>query len=362
MNSLKTVIFPATVIHSIRQYPIFLLFSQINIISAVESHGQEPPEESTDTFINSGLCQVDTPCPLGENLSRFLHLITDIRTRKDDYAAQLSSLTLAAMSSSQNSGEQSERAIINGFLTPRDLSAEEKQQNREAKLWQARLVLAIGEILDQEEEEIARNLSMVEDDTSGLFNALKGDSEDVEQNSPFAELSQMTGNFSAEHNGNMGKRLDSWSHLFAESKHTDSKVFLTTSADVLDTITESYEKVTGNSPIEYKGIELPGLIGWTEKEAVKATQSFQRNNSQLILKLADTLTTLLTGEEFSQNTWNDMTAKWKNQLEETFSEETWGRLTVGVTLFKGRTINELLGVGDTKHPSKNGMVIVVEQV
>lgn len=360
MNSLKTVLFPATVIHSIRQYPIFLLFSQINIISAVESNGQEPPEESTDTFINSGLCQVDTPCPLGENLDRFLHLVTDIRTRKDDYAAQLSSLTLAAMSSSYKSGEQSERAIINEFLTPKDLSAEEKQQDQEAKLWQARLVLAIGEILDQEEEEIARNLSMVDDETSGLFNALHGDSEDFEQDSPFAELSQLTGNFSAVHSGNMEKRLDSWAQLFAESKHTDSNVFLTTSADVLDTITESYEKVTGNSPIEYTGIELPGLIGWTEKEAVDATQLFKQDNSQLTLELTNILTTFLTDKESPQNTWNGMTEKWKIQLEETFPEGTWGRIKVRVNIFSGCSINELLGVGDADHPSNNGMVIVVE--
>jgi len=359
MNSLKTVLFPATVIHSIRQYPLFLLFSQINIISAVESHEQESPEESTDTFINSGLCQVDTPCPLGENLDRFLHLVTDIRTRKDDYAAQLSSLTLAAMSSSQSSGEESERAIINEFITPRDVSAEEKQQAHEAKLWKARLVLAIGEILDQDEEEIAKNLSMVDDDTSGLFNALKGDNEDFEQDSPFAELSQLTGNFNAIHSGNMGKRLDSWTHLFTESKQTDSNVFLTTSADVLDTITESYEKVTGNSPTEYTGLELPGLIGWTEKEAVDVTQSFKLDNSQLILELTDILTKLLAGEEYPQNTWNDMTAQWKNQLEETFPEGTWGRLKVSVTLFTGCSINELLGVRDTDHPTNNGMVIVV---
>jgi len=360
MNSLKTVLFPATVIHSIRQYPIFLLFSQINIIAPVESHEQEMPEESTDTFINSGLCQVDTPCPLGENLDRFLHLVADIRTRKDDYAAQLSSLTLAAMSSSHSSGEESERAIINEFLTPKDLNEEEKQQNLEAKLWQARLVLAIGEILDQEEEEIARNLSMVDDDTSGLFNALRGDSEDFEQDSPFAELNQLTGNFNAVHSGNMGKRLDSWTCLFAKSKQTDSNVFLTTSADVLDTITESYEKETGNSPIEYTGIELPGLIGWTEKEAVDATKLFQEDNSQLSLELTELLTTLLAGEECSQNTWNDMTIKWKNLLEESFPEKTWGRLTVSAHIFTDCSIQELLGVKDADHSGRNGMVIVVE--
>ena len=359
MNSLKTVLFPATVIHSIRQYPIFLLFSKINIISPVESREQETPEESPDTFINSGLCQVDTPCPLGENLGRFLHLVADIKTRKDDYAAQLSSLTLASMSSSNNSGEESERAIINEFLTPKDLSAEEKQQNHEAKLWQARLVLAIGEILDQEEEEIAKNLSMVDDDTSGLFNALHGDTEELEEDSPFAELNQLTGNFSAVHSGNIRKRLTNWTHLFTESKHTDSNVFLTTSADVLDSITEAYEERSENSTIEYAGLKLPGLIGWNEQEAVEATKLFKHGNEQLLSDVTCLITSLLNNEEKAGRQWNEVICKWENQLEESFPEAIWGRLRVSVTVFKDYSINELLGAKNVDSPTKNGIIIFV---
>ena len=358
MNSLKTLLFPATVIHSIRQYPLFLLFPQINIIAPVEPLDQDTPEESTDTFINSGFCQVDTPCPLGDNRDRFLHLVADIKSRKDDYAAQLSSLTLAAMSSSPDSGEESERAIINEFLTPKDLSVEEKKQNHEAKLWQARLVLAIGEILDQEEEEIARNLSMVDDDTSGLFNALRGDSDDFDQDSPFAELSQLTGNFSAVHSGNMDKRLTSWTHLFAESTHTDSNVFLTTSADVLDRITESYEKCSGDSPKTYTGLELPGLIGWNEQEAVDATRSFKQDNAQLLSHLGNVLLALVQNDELPETTWDELVKAWTIVLEARFPEATWGRLKVSVNVFKEHSVNELLrekGVQGTQ----NGIVVLV---
>lgn len=358
MNSLKTLLFPATVIHSIRQYPLFLLFPQINIIAPVEPLDQDTPEESTDTFINSGFCQVDTPCPLGDNRDRFLHLVADIKSRKDDYAAQLSSLTLAAMSSSPDSGEESERAIINEFLTPKDLSVEEKKQNHEARLWQARLVLAIGEILDQEEEEIARNLSMVDDDTSGLFNALRGDSDDFDQDSPFAELSQLTGNFSAVHSGNMGKRLTSWTHLFAESTHTDSNVFLTTSADVLDRITESYEKCSDDSPKAYTGLELPGLIGWNEQEAVDATRSFKEDNAQLLSHLNNVLLALMQDDELSEATWDELVKAWTIVLEERFPEATWGRLKVSVNIFKEYSVNELLREKGVQG-SQNGIVVLV---
>ncbi|MFT5699061.1 MAG: hypothetical protein ACI8ZB_001917 [Desulforhopalus sp.] len=358
MNSLKTVLFPATVIHTIRQYPIFLLFSKINIISPVESHGQNQAEESTDTFINSGLCQVDTPCPLGENLDRFLHLVGDIKTRRDDYASQLSSLTLAAMSSSSQSGEQSERAIINEFLTPKDLSAEEKRHSHEAKLWQARLVLAIGEILDQAEEEIARNLSMVDDDTSGIFNALKGDAEDFEQDSPFAELSQLTGNFNAVHSGNMDKRLTSWTHIYRESNHTDSDIFLTTSADVLDTLAERFEEKCKSSPVTYPGLELPGLIGWSEQEALVATKSFRQESKQLVLDLENHLTALCQDDDLSEIEWNNFTEKWNQQLEKQFPAAKWGRLGVTVNVFKACSVNSLLSVESAEQQATNGIVLV----
>lgn len=359
MNSLKTVLFPATVIHSIRQYPIFLLFPKITILSVTEAQGLQ--EESTDTFINSDLCQVDTPCPLGENLARFLQLVGEIQNRKDDYAAQLSSLTLAAMSSTTQSGEESERAIINEFLVPKDLSAEENRKKHEAKLWQARLVLAIGEILDREEEEIAKNLSMADEDTSGLLNALRGDGETEEsgQDSPFAELEQITSNFNAVHSGNMDKRLSSWTQLFSESNNTDAQLFVTTSPDVFATLAETYEKESGTNPSSYPGLELPRYIGWSEQEAIAATKSFQLENEQLIADLTTTLTAFAQNGEQPEKAWDDVTKDWNRQLETRFPEAAWGRTGVTVNVFRGRSVNALLKVQDSNKAATNGIVVVI---
>ncbi|BHH82794.1 hypothetical protein [Desulforhopalus sp. 52FAK] len=362
MNSLKTVLFPATVIHSIRQYPIFLLFPQIQLIAPVESSSENQAGEPTDTFINSGLCQVDTPCPLGENLSRFQHLIKDIRNRKDDYAAQLSSLTLAAMSSSASSGEESEQAIINEFLTPKDLTVEEEKQNHEAKLWQARLVLAIGEVLDAEEEEIARNLSLVDDDTAGLFNALKGELDDFDQDSPFAELSQLKSNFSGAHSGNMSKRLNSWAQLFSESSYTDSDLFITTSADVIDILSESYDALEGLAPIQHTGFELPSLIGWSEKEALESVQAFKQTNETLLADLVTLMADLIEDKQGGldkQNTWDDIRSLWNTQLEQSFPSKELGRQPVTLYMYKNIDVKSLLGIEASKDPSKNTAVLLV---
>lgn len=358
MNPLKTVLFPATVIHSIRQYPLFLLFSKIHIISPVESKKRNLPEESTDTFINSGLCQVDTPCPLGENLDRFLHLLGDIKNRKDDYAAQLSSLTLAAMSLPKSSGEESERSIIKKFLTPR-VSATEKQRNREAKLWQARLVLAIGELLDLQEEEIAKSLCMAEDETSDLFSALHGDTKEFED-SPFAEQSWLTINFSAVYVGNTKKRFNSWAQLFAESKHTDADIFIASSTDVLDIITELYEKISEHDPSTCPGLELPGLIGWTEEEAVAAVKSFRQENSQGVAELESILRAFSNNEKQSEKTWNDFIDAWNSRLEIHFPAAVWGRRKVSVNVFKACSLSSLVGVKSDTKTTTNTIVLVVE--
>lgn len=359
MNSLKTVLFPATAINSIRQYPIFLLLPQIQLISPVESSVEDQAGEPTDTFINSGLCQVDTPCPLGENLSRFQHLVKDIRSRTDDYAAQLSSLTLAAMSSTASSGEESERAIINEFLTPKDLTVEEEKQNHEAKLWQARLVLAIGEGLDADEEEIARNLSLVDDDTAGLFNALKGELDDFDQDSPFAELSQLKSNFSGAHSGNMSKRLSSWAQLFNESSLTDSNIFITTSADVIDILSESYEKIKNLAPTQHIGLELPGLIGWNEKDAVEAIQTFKQTNETLLAGLTTLIIDLAEDKQDVEETRDGITSSWKNQLEQSFPTEELGRQPVTLYIYKNTDMKSLLDIKESQEKSENVVVLHV---
>jgi hypothetical protein len=125
MNSLKTLYYPGTAIISLRQYPIFLLFQNVLILSPVESDPIENGKESPDSFIKSGFCQVHTPHPLGKERNRFLRLVEDIKTRKDDYSAQLSSLTLAAMTAVAGQEEETERSITRSlFAAPNPLATQ----------------------------------------------------------------------------------------------------------------------------------------------------------------------------------------------------------------------------------------------
>jgi len=125
MNSLNSLFFPGTDIYSIRQYPLFLLLQKIHLIRPVENNPVDAGDESTDSFIKSGFCQEHTPCPLGEHRNRFLHLVTDIKNRQDDYAAQLSSLVLASQSAPPLIDEDSEQAIMSSLLPPEESQAKD---------------------------------------------------------------------------------------------------------------------------------------------------------------------------------------------------------------------------------------------
>jgi len=362
MNSLKTLYFPGTDIYSIRQYPIFLLFRNINIIKPVEDPPSDSAEESADTFIKSGFCQVHTPCPLGDNRKRFMHLVTDIKNRKDDYAAQLSSLTLAAMSN-RSTGEGSEREIINSIFAPQELQKKGEKEEKELKLWQARLVLKIGELLDQEEEEIAAHLAVLEDEQQGLFKELQGeaDSFDGEEN-PFAELTQIKEQMSATHPGNAKKRFSAWQTLFLESDLNNCNIFLTGNPDNGDILLENYEKRSGLTALHAGSLDLPAFVGWNSSEACETALGFHEKHSELIAEITaefGTFTETKDSNVLEPLTSTELGKKWREVLDTNFPEERFGRITVNLYLFPEVTCSALIGKAEpTDQQFSNGLLLV----
>jgi hypothetical protein len=365
MKSLTPVYFPGTDIYSIRQYPVFLLFQKIHLIWPVEDDPTKPGQKLSDTFINSGFCQVHTPCPLGNNRGRFLHLVDDIRKRKDDYTAQLSSLTLAAMTRSNDNSEDSETSILSSLLSPGVLEAKAELEKREEKLWQARLVLAIGEILDIEDEEIARNLAVLEDEQAGLFRQLHGDGEAVEDDSPFAELIQLESHLSSPHSGNINGRFKSWKTLYLESSFDGGEMFFTPSKAGGDIMLELYEKMTGKPAHLLQGLELPGLIGWSGKEALKTVKHFCRQNNDLLGRLHSFLADLSVTQDYLveqteiEDAFTETAKEWCQQLESHFSTAQFGRIPVNLYIFPAVSCKTVVGGKKEDNDSQiNGLLVV----
>ncbi len=365
MNSLNTLYFPGTALSSIRQYPLFLLFARIHLIRAVEENPAASGKESPDSFIKSGFCQEHTPCPLGKDRNRFLRLIDDISHRQDDYAAQLSSLVLAAQSGVPSFDEDSPAAIISSLHNPDQVLQQKQQTGKDERLWQARLVLAIGELLDSKEEEIARNLAMLDDDQAALFQQLHGEGDEIDAeeltNSPFAELRQVERHIGAAHSGNIKKRFMAWKTLFLESELQGSEIFLTSSRDGGDILLELYEQKTGLSALMLTGLELPGLIGFSSDEALQAVLAFQKENQELLGRFAELLAQMVHEKNFAsgKSGFKDISKGWNDRLETAFPARQFGRIAVSCYLLPDTACSALVG-GTFSGDARNGLLLVVD--
>ena len=257
------------------------------------------------------------------------------------------------------------RAIISSLHNPDQVLQKKQQTGKDEKLWQARLVLAIGELLDSKEEEIARNLAMLDDDQAALFQQLHGEGDEIDAeeltNSPFAELRQVERHIGAAHSGNIKKRFMAWKTLFLESDLQGCEIFLTSSRDGGDILLELYEQKTGLSAPMLSGLELPGLIGFSSDEALQAVLAFQEENQELLGRFAELLAQMVHEKNFAsgKSSFKDISKGWNDRLETAFPAgnsagllfrvifcRTWRALHLLAELFQVMLINGLLLVVD----------------
>ncbi len=353
MNSLNTLYFPATAIHSPRLYPIFLLFQNVHLLSPVED-GKESP----DSFIKSGFCQVHTPCPLGEERDRFLRLVADIKSGTDDYAARLSSLTLAAMTGPHQSVE-SERSIVRSLYGTQELPPQARGREELEKLWQARLVLAIGELLDQDEEEISVNLAELLDEEKLLFKELQGEDDKEEEENPFAELTRLEGSLRVNSTSNIKKRFKAWRTLFLAGEMEECGIFLADGMDSGDILLEMYQQKTGQQAPLVAGLELPVLVGWDNDEANTAVCKFTTNNSPFLTAIGETFAALISQTAMPDHPF-EPAAAWEKLLAADFPAEQFGRIAIKFYHFQGLPCSTLMGkISGAQSAGNSGLLAVI---
>lgn len=340
MNTLDTLYFPDTAIFSDRQLPIFLLFTPVHILQPVETDTSEQSAPSLpDTFMDGLFCQAHTPSPLqGDDLNRFLRLIKDIKNRKDDYAAQLSALTVASLSSSpQSRTETSKNEIISSILGQDSSQSTSLEIEAKEKLWQARLVLKIAEILDHEEEEIAEALSFLDNTEVELFEKLKGSEDQFPGENPYEDLMQLRKKINPPRRETINSRMRAWIELLKNYGKTISSLWLTTRSEAADILLEKYER-TFNTPISpFFSLELPAKLGIDTKEALINIENFHRESKKLRTELSEYLGKTLKhngesipGKKESEN-W---LKRWGLLVENHFPEKSHGRLTLSLYLFE----------------------------
>jgi len=330
MKTLETLYFPDTAIFSTRQEPLFLLFPTVNIIQPVDK-GSASASKDVDIFMDSRFChdytKVHTPHPLGEDRQRFLYLINDIQNRKDDYAAQLSNLTLASMSAPVSSGEDSKNQILSSLLDPGQTLQQDMEQSRAETLWHARLVLAIAELLDREEDEVARAMDFLEESETDLFDRLKGEMDDDEAEQIYNDPDTISARQGQPRPDSIAKRMRAWFRFVDGAPLPHCPIWATSRQEVVDILLENHEKIHGDEPQHMASIPLPGRTAGNQPASSETIaqfhELFQDQLGSLVTMLTGSATTIAQDKSFLEAVGDYTTA-----LDSRYPKEHHGRTEV----------------------------------
>ena len=284
IKKVSACIFPETVPDDAILFPLVHVFHPLVYCRAVEE--DEIPAELESPLRNrleeSGLARTYVPAPLGENRERFLSLIRDLATKKDDYAFQLKNLTLSGIGRDTRSQRESKTSIIDNLLQGQRIT-DQAGEEREMLLWQARLVLKLGEIFDAEQLALHRDLERIAQKEQGLFSELRR-----EQSEPFSLTKKLqAGETRAD--GLPKLRLKAWSRLLCLGAGVpdDCSCFVTTSQDALDLLVENYERDGKNHAKQLPVVSLPARCN--EETWLAKLQEFQDQGGELLAALAESL-------------------------------------------------------------------------
>lgn len=382
MNTLDTLYFPDTVLPLHQQLPLALFFNTIHLLQPVEQDEKkdrdEPSAAGTATgsypFMETGFCQVHTPSSLGADRDRFLHLLHDIRTRKDSYVEQLSYLSLASLSAPANRGDNSKQAILSSLLQGIDKNVEANDQQERLALWQSRLVLKIAEILDQEEEELALQLATIDDREIALFRSLQGEmresgEEESPGEDPFKELLELRQKMSQPRPGMIKNRFRAWSRLYRSGPLPENfSIWTTRRQEAADVLLEQYEKECGQAPSRLLQIDLPARFNGEEHDEAGRVAQFRIAMQPHLQELAVIFGDLMVAETAasseralfapSAEAWMDV---WNTKLEASFPARQYGRVELTFHFLAGMPLSALCGEAGgpgTKSQFRNGMLAV----
>ncbi len=294
MQSLNSLYFPETVLPHHLRNTLLLLPDTLHFLQAVEGENFT----ANDLFMEKGICQVHTPSPLGKDKDRFLALIQEIQEQKSTNAEQFSHLTLAHLSEELQQGDQNHRSIMAKLADGRVTSNPEEDAKQQAeKLWQARLILVLAEILDREEAELAEQFSDIDSTELDLFQELKGDldrepGEDTDN--PFAEVTRIRAKLNQQRPGTIKRRFQAWKTFYASGDLPENFWLWTTAIEEAGEILIShYEEKSGRVSVPLLRLNLPAQMQMREADAMEAILQFHEKSKTVRQEINDKLSAIV---------------------------------------------------------------------
>ncbi len=344
-----SLIFPDTDIFTYRQFPLLLFTAPLYFLQPVESDPEEG-ESGLDIFLKSGLVQTHCPAPLNEDRGRFMHLIDDIRNRKDDYAAQLSALTMAAMSSPDEESSGEKRYQIISAMLGSSAAPASKDNDPRLDLWQARLVLAISEILKKEEDDLQQELQLLDAQEVEMFRSLQGDI-GSDETDPFSELERITARLESGRPREAKMLFRSWLKLMKTAPTPDISLFLASSVDGGDQLLNEFDRKHDQAALPILELNLPDRIEAGPTHVVSQVQRFHDDSAEVREQIYGDLESLVNKDRLSLDsaenllpTGPDYISRWNDLVEDHFPAGSHAVSSLLFYLLPNCPIADLLGL------------------
>lgn len=261
-------VFPDTLPKDEILFPLVQCFAEAVYLAAAENDLPDAHDMPSlaGLLLAQGLLRFHCPAPLGADQERFLSLVKELRQRPGDYAE-------LALAGNSGSGPESQDAIVSALRRQQGGGDATDSMARE-RLWQARLLLKLGESADRQEEEIRQSLRRIERREQSMLRTLRDEDAAV-----FPAAAAPTVMATSRH---LRLRLKAWRHLLAcGSQPLPACVFVTADREAFDGIME--ERGTAVQPL----FELP-LPAWpADGNFAEKRASFQHEAAAVISRLPD---------------------------------------------------------------------------
>ena len=249
-------------------------------------------EGANDQHIFKNLCTGYVPAPLDEDLSRFNHLLREMENSRSDDLARLFSSAQAPIATGQirDKDEASSGSVFAALHKDNENIAYVEQKER---LWQARLILKLAEILSRRENEVRQGLARITSKEQNIFASLEGDSEtelkDPVQFSDPEKPAQLKSKVEYPEDYSAGAsamiiplRVKAWAELFlADSSADRPGIIVTASPDSGSILLDGYENTWRKTPQKLFSLPVPTFPGLDSSESTKEQYLSSRNRLRL---------------------------------------------------------------------------------
>jgi hypothetical protein len=359
MNSFDTLFFPETDIFNEKRYPLLLFFAPLHFLQVVEPGPDSITNSEAELFLKRGLCQAHVPAPLGDNREQFLQLIHDIGERKERFVAQLSGITTASDPlPAGNKPLDFKYSIVSSLL--QKYGMKRAITGTDLQLWQARLVLAIAEILDSNEEALREQFSFFNEDEIAAFRALQEET-DPDEEDLFSESENIKAGLEKSRLGNIAKRFDAWLRLLQNQPIPPVKVWLASTRASAEQIFNRYESTSKAHAVPLLKLAIPAQIAASGKYVLEEIEKFHKSTIHIHRGLvADferavrTVPYVRDMEESLLPYGTDWAEQWENALDDVFPASNYGRNDITFFLLPDQPIVRLLSLPESPSISDDG--------